>query len=353
MKNLISTFLLILMTALAFGQNDNDLPHSTIYLIRTKSFMNSAVASYIQFENQQKFGLPVGGVVQYKIYSDGEISIGAEYIGGKTNYCNLNITRGNEYYVYLNLGKFSEVKKEDVLQILDKPKSFTKREENLDFPINRNSLKDIAKNDGKGQGTCFLISSNGYFITNFHCIENAKEITIKGIDGDFITKYGATVIASDRANDLALIKIINKNVKFENPPFAIRSNGVVQAEKVYALGFPQTETMGEEIKITEGIISAKSGAQGDVSKFQISAAINPGNSGGPLIDEDGNLIGVIYAKSAIADAAGYAIKSSYLETFLNNVDGFTMPILTNLIDDKSIPQKVEILKGFIFIIETN
>src|SRR5690554_6333780 len=352
MKNLISTFLLILMTALAFGQNDNDLPHSTIYLIRTKSFMNSAVASYIQFENQQKFGLPVGGVVQYKIYSDGEISIGAEYIGGKTNYCNLNITRGNEYYVYLNLGKFSEVKKEDVLQILDKPKSFTKREENLDFPINRNSLKDITKNDGKGQGTCFLISSNGYFITNFHCIENAKEITIKGIDGDFTTRYGATVVASDPSNDLALLKISNKNISFTNPPFSIRSNGVAQAEKVYAIGYPNAAVMGEEIKITEGIISARSGVQGDISKFQISAAVNSGNSGGPLIDEEGNLIGIIYAKSSIAESAGYAIKASYLETFLKNVDDFNFPVLTNLIKDKSLPQKIEILKRNIYILET-
>src|SRR5690606_18812934 len=121
----------------------------------------------------------------------------------------------------------------------------------------------------------FVISTDGYLVTNYHCIENAKEITVKGIDGDFVTKYGASVVASDPSNDLALIKVGNKNVKFAIPPFAVRSSGVAQAEKVYALGFPKAEAMGEEVKITEGIISAKSGVQGDISKFQISAAVNP------------------------------------------------------------------------------
>lgn len=353
MKKIIFITIFSVLTTTIFGQDSNDLPYSVINIVRTKSFFGSALGSYIRFENQQPFGLPVGGVVQYKIYSEGEISIGAEYAGTSLMlYCNLNVKRGNEYYVYLNVKKFGEVAKEDIQKILNKPSISTKREENLDFPINRNSLKDIAKKNGEGQGTCFLISSDGYFITNFHCIENAKEITVKGIDGDFTTKYGATVIASDPSNDLALIKVNNKNIKFTNPPFSIRSSGVAQAEKVYALGYPKAEAMGEEIKITEGIISAKSGVQGDISKFQISAAVNPGNSGGPLIDEEGYLIGVIYAKSNIAESAGYAVKASYLEAFLKNIDNFNLPVLTNHINDKTLPQKVETLRNYIFIIET-
>lgn len=212
---------------------------------------------------------------------------------------------------------------------------------------------DNTKKSGKGQGTCFAISSNGYLVTNYHCIENAKEITVKGIDGDLTTKYGATVVASDPSNDLALIKVSNKNVKFNVPDFGVRSSGVAQAEKVYALGFPAAAAMGAEVKITEGIISAKSGVGGDISKFQISAAVNPGNSGGPLIDEQGNLVGVIFAKSTIAESAGYAIKASYLETFLKNVDGFEFPTFTNTMKDKSLTDKVADWKNFIFIVETN
>jgi S1-C subfamily serine protease len=65
---------------------------------------------------------------------------------------------------------------------------------------------DNSQKSGKGQGSCFAISPNGYLITNYHCVENAKEITVKGIDGDLTTKYGATVVASDPSNDLAILK---------------------------------------------------------------------------------------------------------------------------------------------------
>src|SRR5690554_105799 len=361
MKKIVLFTLLTVLTGTLFGQDSKDLPHSTINIVRSGNFFGSACRTDITFPNQRQFNLSHNSTVKYKVFSEGEIAITLEVYcpgvnGGPSSssskQISIDIKRGNEYYVFYNAGKFEQVEKAAVQKFLDKQKNVMTQEENLEFPINKGSLKDIAKKDGEGQGTCFLISSDGYFITNFHCIENAKEITVKGIDGDFTTKYGATVVASDPSNDLALIKISNKNVKFTNPPFSIRSNGVAQAEKVYALGYPKAEAMGEEIKITEGIISAKSGVQGDISKFQISAAVNSGNSGGPLIDEEGNLIGIIYAKSSIAESAGYAIKASYLETFLKNVDDFNFPVLTNLIKDKSLPQKIEILKRNIYILET-
>ena len=129
-------------------------------------------------------------------------------------------------------------------------------------------------------------------------------------------------------------------------------SGVEQAEKVYALGFPSADAMGADLKITDGIISSKSGVQGDISKYQISAAVNPGNSGGPLIDENGSLIGVIYAKSTIAESAGYAIKAGYVDLFLKNADGFVFPTYTNALQGKSLPEKVATLKNFIFIVES-
>src|SRR5690554_460709 len=332
MKKNIFIILLTMLTSTVFGQDSKDLPHSIINIVRSGNFIGSACRTDITFPNQREFNLSLNSTVKYKIFSEGEIPVTLQILcpasqnmpaSSASKQVSLTVKRGGEYYLFYNAGKFEQVEKADVQKFLDKQKNVMTQEENLEFPINKGSLKDIAKRDGQGQGTCFLISSDGYFITNFHCIENAKEITVKGID-----------------------------VNFTNPPFSIRSNGVAQAEKVYALGYPKAEAMGEEIKITEGIISAKSGVQGDISKFQISAAVNPGNSGGPLIDEEGNLIGVIYAKSNIAEAAGYAVKASYLETFLKNVDGFNFPVLTNLIHDKSLPQKVEILKSYIFIIET-
>lgn len=325
-------FLFILLTILTLQSKAQD--YSTI------NFLCWDVSIFIN--GQHISNLVAKESLQYKAYSEGRLEILFIRYGIRTIQT-IDAKKGETYFFW---GTIPTTKEKGNKYLSKYPITLTIEEDK------NNPLIVSKTNSGPKQGTCFLISSDGYFITNFHCIENAKEITLKGIDGDFTTKYGATVVASDPSNDLALIKISNKNIKFTNPPFSIRSNGVAQAEKVYALGYPKAEAMGEEIKITEGIISAKSGVQGDISKFQISAAVNPGNSGGPLIDEEGNLIGVIYAKSNIADAAGYAIKASYLETFLKNVEGFKYPVLTNNLQDKALPKKVELLKNYIFIIET-
>lgn len=352
---LLTTLFLIGFKFITNGQEgEPELPFSTIYLVRTASSTGASINCRIQFPNQQTFSLPPASVVQYKIYSEGEISIEAIYDGFGVYYCNLNIQRGNDYYVYLNVKKFSEVNKAEVLKLLNNPKNTAKREENLDSPINKKSIHDLLKKNLKGQGTCFIISPEGYFVTNFHCVDDAKEISIRGIGGDFSIKYPATLIATDPSNDLALIKINDKSIKLPPPLFGLRTTGVAQAEKVFALGFPMSDVMGQEMKVNEGIISAKSGVQGDVSRFQISAAVNPGNSGGPLIDGRGNLIGVIYAKSTIAESAGYAIKGSYLDAFLKNVDGFkyTFPSI-NTSNQTELSNIIAGIKKGVFIIERN
>ncbi|MCX6352241.1 MAG: serine protease [Bacteroidetes bacterium] len=342
----------------ATAQENSDTPHSVIHFMRTSNFIGSLVETNVYIPHQKQFNVPFGGRADLIVYSTGDMSVGlvlASFLGqGATNLMNVFVKKsGEEYYLLIDANTMREIPKPDGLSYLENRKDFKIYKEDLESPINPESVKDLTKKGTKGQGTCFLISQEGYFVTNYHCVENAKEVTIKGIEGDFTTKYGVTIIATDKTNDLALLKIGNKNVKFINPPFSIRTNGVQQAEKIYALGYPFAETMGKDLKITDGIISSKSGIGGDNSKFQISAAVNPGNSGGPLIDENGNLIGVIYAKSTLAESAGYAIKAGYLELFLKNIEEFKYPSLVNTIKDKPITEKVSLLKNFVFIVETN
>ncbi len=356
----IVIFFCMLLSFVQMATAQEGKSYSTIYFYRPKEFAGSACSYRVKMGNQDFFNLNNGGMAAFKIYSTGKITV--TYIiscGGTGGDFNLEIEPGKEYFLKAKLKTgfatasvvFLPEDEEASKKYLDKSKA-TSYEEDLRMPINSSATENAHKSE-KGQGTCFLISANGYLITNNHCIEGAKEITVKGIDGDFTTKYVATVVATDPSNDLALLKLGNKNLKFTAPPIALRSSGVAQAEKVYALGFPKANTMGEEVKITEGIISSKSGVQGDISKFQISAAVNPGNSGGPLIDEQGNVIGVIYAKSTVAESAGYAIKAGYLETFLKNIENFEYPNLVNTIKDKPLTEKVAEWKKYIFIIETN
>lgn len=313
---------------------------------KTLHVMSKGFPTKVYLNSKMIVGLNKDEALEYKLYSTGRLTINA-----LSSQRSIEIADSNDYYIIAFFSGFGigmkEVNYKEWRRERNNIVYTVKEEEDEDDPIINDS-----KSHGPSQGTCFVISNTGYLVTNFHCVEKAKEITVKGIDGDFTTKYGASVVASDPSNDLALIKIGNKNVKFNELSYGIRSSGIAQAEKIYALGFPAAEAMGAEVKITEGIISAKSGVQGDISKFQISAAVNPGNSGGPLIDEQGNLIGVIYAKSTIAESAGYAVKASYLETFLKNVDGFEFPNLVNSIKDKPLTGKVTEWKNFIFIVET-
>lgn len=180
------------------------------------------------------------------------------------------------------------------------------------YPTSESVLASINP-DITSSGTGFAINNNGYILTNNHVIENSKSITVRGLNGDFNKAYNAEIVLRDKNNDLAILKIKDHRIKtFKKPPYSFKTVISDVGETVYALGYPLRASMGDEIKLTSGIISSKSGYQGDITNYQISVPIQPGNSGGPLLDSNGNIIGVISAKHIGAENASYAIKISYL-----------------------------------------
>lgn len=204
----------------------------------------------------------------------------------------------------------------------------------------------------KSSGSGFAISSNGIIVTNQHVIEGANEISIKGVNGDFSKSFYGKVLLEDKKNDLALIKINDFNFsRIDTIPFLIVNKSIDVGSNVYCLGFPLRSSMGDEIKLTNGIVSSKSGIQGDISSYQLTVAVQPGNSGAPLFDKNGNLVGVINAKHIDAENASYAIKSTFL---LNLIDLLPNPIkLTekSFLTEMSLVKQVEALKRYIYIIE--
>ena len=120
---------------------------------------------------------------------------------------------------------------------------------------------------------------------------------------------------------MAIIKIFDINFDgLDSLTYNFKTRSSDVGTKVYAYGYPMAlTTMGKEIKITDGIISSKSGFDGNITTYQITAPIQAGNSGGPLFDDNGNLIGINSSglSKDIADNVGYTIKSSYV---LNLID---------------------------------
>lgn len=193
---------------------------------------------------------------------------------------------------------------------------------------------------------------NGYICTNYHVIDGAKSIEIHGIQGDFTTSYSAKVVASDKFNDLAILKVNDADFTgFGSIPYKVKTSMSEVGEDIFVLGYPLTTTMGDEIKLTTGIVSSRTGYQGDVSLYQISAPIQPGNSGGPLFDNQGNLIGIVSAKHTGAENVGYAIKASYLKNLMESSLGEGILPINNTVSSLPLPGKVKKLKNFVYFIK--
>lgn len=224
------------------------------------------------------------------------------------------------------------------------------------YPISNNNKKTSSKSTSssilQSTGSGFAISSDGFIVTNNHVIDGATEIKIRGINGDMKKSMKAVVISKDEKNDLAILKIDDpKFTNLGNVPINIVQKPIEVGSSVFVLGYPMIDAMGDEIKLTDGKISSRTGFQGDVSTYQISAPIQPGNSGGPLFDEDGNLIGITSSGIRAADNVGYAIKTSYLMNMFDAMQDYPNLTKTNTILKKKLPEKIKILKNYIYIIE--
>ena len=151
---------------------------------------------------------------------------------------------------------------------------------------------------------------------------------------------------------MALLKISDANIaKTIYPPYSFYPSMIDVGENIYVLGYPLTKSMGDEIKLTNGIVSSRSGYEGDVSLYQISAPIQPGNSGGPMFDMKGRLVGIICAKHEGAENASYAIKSSYLKNLIESVSSASIFPTSTKPMDKELKDQVKKIKNYVYIIK--
>ena len=156
---------------------------------------------------------------------------------------------------------------------------------------------------GQGFGSGFIISDDGYVVTNAHVVNGATEITVGLQDR---REFDATLVGSDTASDIALLKLNAKNL----PVVKIGdSDELTVGEWVLAIGSP----FGFEHTATQGIVSALARSLPDdtyVPFIQTDVAVNPGNSGGPLFNTDGQVVGVnsqIYSRSGGYQGLSFAI----------------------------------------------
>ena len=191
-------------------------------------------------------------------------------------------------------------------------------------PFNRSPLEDFfhdffgdrmpQRRPQASLGSGFIISKDGYIVTNNHVVANADEIEVALQDVD--TTYPAKVIGTDPETDLALIKIEPKQ---DLPTLSWGDSTTAKVgEWVVAIGNP----FGLDHSVTVGIISAKGrviGAGPYDNFIQTDASINPGNSGGPLLNLKGEVIGINTAIIASGQGIGFAVPSSTAQDVLKQL----------------------------------
>ena len=153
-------------------------------------------------------------------------------------------------------------------------------------------------------GTGFLIDPKGYLITNAHVLKGDKAMVISS-EGN---ELKATIIYTDKASDLALLKISDSDyIEPKNIPYSIRKKTTELGEEVYTLGYPRADN---DIVYGKGYLSAKSGFEGDSNAYQLQILANPGYSGAPVFNENAELIGIINTRQQQLEGVAFAIKSS-------------------------------------------
>ena len=219
------------------------------------------------------------------------------------------------------------------------------------YPTSSSNVGGSNTNQGSSwTGTGFALK-NGYIVTNNHVVDGASSIIVQGINGTSV-EYKAEVVAVDKNNDLALIRINDYRFNgFGSIPYSIKETLCDVGSDVFVLGYPLTSYMGEEIKLTNGIISSRSGYQGDITTYQISAPVQPGNSGGPMFDKNGNVVGIVNAGIPGAENVGYAIKTSYLFNLIKTSVSNAIIPRNNTISTMSLSEKVKVLRNYTFYIK--
>jgi S1-C subfamily serine protease len=175
------------------------------------------------------------------------------------------------------------------------------------------------------QGTGFFVSTNGHLLTCAHVLDEATDATVWW-DGE---RYEADKIASDEDLDLALIKLRRLPEKTIEPLMIDFSASPEMGDDVYTMGYPMAQILGDQARLTKGMVSASEGFKGDSNQFQISAPIQPGNSGGPVFNDSGKVRGVVTQTLntlSIIKASGgaapqnvnFALKPEHVHAFLGS-----------------------------------
>jgi len=192
--------------------------------------------------------------------------------------------------------------------------------------------------------------NNNLIVTNAHVLTEAShQIIVENKNGE---QFTATSVYVNEKNDIAILKITDKDFKKMKPvPFSIKKKNAELGESVFILGYPK-----QEIVYGEGYISAENGYEMDSDFCQLSTLANEGNSGSPVINSNGEVVGIISSKENNLEGVVYAIKSvnvyNALEELKKENESYKVtskPILRN----NNRKEQIKKVEDYVFMIKGN
>lgn len=250
------------------------------------------------------------------------------------------------------VSKYSEKKNVGVITPLvdNKLNQFEHKLNQIEHKLNDAAAVDKPTFEANFRATGFLADGKGYIITNAHVVNNAKNLIVENKKGE---QFFAKAVYSNSITDLAILKITDTSFqKVKGLPYTFPKSTAELAEPIFTLGYPR-----EEVVYGEGYLSAKSGYYGDTTSYQISISVNPGNSGGPVINKNGEIIGIISSKETNADGVVFAIKSKNIYAALKEVKKTTDESIklpsANSLKGMNRVQQIKKLEDFVYKVKGN
>jgi S1-C subfamily serine protease len=204
----------------------------------------------------------------------------------------------------------------------------------------------------KTGGSGFLIDPKGYLITNAHVISGATNIAVQNNNGK---ELAVKVAFIDKERDIAILKVVDPLFKAPSSlPYSIRRKSAAIAEPIFTLGYPRND-----IVYGEGYLAARTGFNGDTLTCQIAIAANPGNSGGPILNRNGEIIGILSARQTSAEGVVFATQAKYIFNVLaqlqksdSNHQQIKVPAISALRGMDRM-QQVEKIRDYVYMVKVN
>jgi len=167
-----------------------------------------------------------------------------------------------------------------------------------------------------GTGTAFVIDAKGYLVTNSHVVDKAKDVAVENEKGEYL----AHVVYSDVTKDIAILKIDDEGFKpYSSIPYSFSRSQADLAEPIFTLGYPRSE-----IVYGQGYLSAKTGFNADTLSCQIDINANHGNSGSPILNANGEVIGILNGRQTNIEGFAFAIQSRNIFNVLDDLKKDTL-----------------------------